>query len=522
MTHLVRAARCASAALLALAAAAQDWGTVGAWELVSSATPPPGFVLRKPMQSAGCFIVMTNDTVTGAMGASQFDVIANAWSAFPPLPPTLVLQDPYMVGDVAGLVVAIDELAPANVAVLDASNVALGWQPITLGNAFPGQRFGQRFAQWGSLLYSFAGVEVATGVTHNDVWAVDLGQWLTRPQSDPAGWVQVAADGTTGVPPGRVGYSITNFAVGMVIYGGVSLLPPNARGYLPDVCFDPTQSSLCDYHDSVWAFVPGNKLSTPGPGAITAASFLHLNQGVVSGGVTPAGRFDHTAGAMGAFCARVLARVLRMRPLAHAALEFASAHAPRLRSSLLYRLRAGMTPHCNRPCALRPSQATSSSSSAARRRRARRRSSGRTTSCRRRGRSSRPRRPRPRCRATSATAPAASSAATSTSSCRRSTPAAAPCRTRASSGAGPPPRAAPPPRACCRGLRAMSGERLRACAQCAARSRRALTRSALSLSPAPASRRRRRACHGCSSAAARESDGAARSEVCAMHHRPSE
>lgn len=82
---------CAFALLLA-AASAQDWGVTGAWELVASSTPPPAFVFRKPAQSAGCFYAITNNTQTGMMAAAQFDIIANAWTALPDLPPQIVIQ----------------------------------------------------------------------------------------------------------------------------------------------------------------------------------------------------------------------------------------------------------------------------------------------------------------------------------------------------------------------------------------------------------------------------------------------
>ena len=274
--------RCALLALCAAARAAAQAPPAGAWEPVVSSSAPPALVLRKPASFAGCFFAVTN--TSAGMGASQFDVVANAWVALPLLPAQPAIGDPFALA-FGGLLYVVDELAPGQAVALDTANAAGGWTALVIPNApAPMSRYGQRFAAWGSLVYAFSGAEIATGATHSDVMVVDL----VSPGT--SGWLLAAADGTPGLPPGRVGYSVTTFGLGLVIYGGVSIPPPNARGYLPDVCFDPTQSSLCDFHDSVWVFLPGNH--APSAGSVSAANFLHLGQG---GPAIPAGRFDHTA-----------------------------------------------------------------------------------------------------------------------------------------------------------------------------------------------------------------------------------
>jgi len=265
-----------------------DWGTSGSWQILSSPTStPPSFVYRKPTSSAGSLFVLTNNSLTSNMGVSQFDIINNIWTVLPDLPLTNPLLDPFML-EFAGIIVAIDELNPQNAVSLDAVSNN-GWKSVTLPGYTTTSRFGQRFVQWGTLLYSFSGVDINTWTNHNDIWAVDFATSITT--TTPASWVQLIGDNVVGSPPARVGYSFTDFGLGMVMYGGASI---DAGGVDPDICFDPSSSSVCHFHDTVWAFTPGfrgaNALIPP----LSTSTWIKLPDS----GVRPTGRFDHTAAAM--------------------------------------------------------------------------------------------------------------------------------------------------------------------------------------------------------------------------------
>jgi hypothetical protein len=331
-------------------AVAQDWGTTGAWEVVAPSSTGSGivpFAFRKPTTIAGCefplrtgratgalggpvppmhrrqlahrsiisfgmaaieesmdphrartpppsagLVVAGNNSATGNIAMFTFDIIANAWSKGPDVvPPAGPIGDPFLF-QTGGFIAVIDELNPNALAVIDSSNTAGGWTYPTPTGGPAAARFGQRFVMWGTLLYTFSGVEVATGVLHSDMWAMDMGALITRGAST---WVNVAADGVSGMPPGRVGYSWTDYAVGMVMMGGVTV---NTPGLLPDICFDPTQSSNCFFHRAVWAFVPGQR-GVPAAGSITGGAWILLAEAGAYGGPVPTGRFDHTSAAMG-------------------------------------------------------------------------------------------------------------------------------------------------------------------------------------------------------------------------------
>ena len=273
---------------------------MGAWETVvpSPLTPPPALIFRRAVTMSGCVVFATNNTATGSLAAASFDIIQNAWATLPDVSATTAnfLGDPFAL-EFGGLVVMIDELAPSSAVTLDFGNQALGWGSLGIPGGPSGQRIGQRFVAWGPTVYAYGGVELLTNVTHNDIWAVDFTGLITQ-QSSPPQWVQVTADGVQGVPPGRVGYTLTPFGVGMTLYGGVSVdgAPPPFGVFR---CFEPAFAAQCHFHTHVWAFVPGNR-GQPVQNSLTGTSWIMLNEGAAyANGPVPAGRVNHVAGAMG-------------------------------------------------------------------------------------------------------------------------------------------------------------------------------------------------------------------------------
>lgn len=289
------------AATATLAAAQADWGTVGAWELMAPATAGPALAYRGATTSTGCFVVTANDTdgvdggAVGSTRAYAYDVAANAWRAWPDLP---VIADPFAF-DVGGQVFVVDETNNNNVAFIDASaarsRIGQTWTVPAGVTGGPAGRFGMRMAPFGSVVYALGGVEIATGIAHNDIWAIGAGTIITGQALPPPAWSQVAPDGVVGIPPPRVGYSLAVFGTVILLFGGVSVLPTAPAGTLPDVCFTPATSAACEFHSHVWAFRPGN----PGPPSeitVTGAQWQLLSGGV---SVAPTGRFDMTGGAIG-------------------------------------------------------------------------------------------------------------------------------------------------------------------------------------------------------------------------------
>ena len=274
--------------LCTLTNAQQDWGTTGSWQILSSpTTTPPSFAYRKPTSSGGSFFLLTNNSLTSNMGVTEFDIINNIWTVLPDLPVTNPLLDPFLL-EFGGLIVAIDELNPQNAVFLDVISTT-SWKSITLPGYTSTSRFGQRFVQWGTLLYSFSGVDINTWTNHNDLWAIDFSTAITT--STPTPWVQLINDNVIGSTPARVGYSFTDFGLGMVMYGGASI---DAGGADPDTCFDPTSSSVCHFHDTVWAFTPGFRGANAVTPPLSTSTWIKLPDN----GLKPSGRFDHTAAAM--------------------------------------------------------------------------------------------------------------------------------------------------------------------------------------------------------------------------------
>ena len=298
-------ARVALGALAAVPSLSQqgDWGLSGAWELMAPTNAGPALAYRGATASTGSFVVTANDTdgadggSVGATRAYSYDIAQNVWRAWPDLPGAGA-ADPFAL-DIGGQVFVIDETNLNNVAFIDASaarsRIGQTWTAPAGITGGPVGRFGMRVAAFGPILYSFGGVEVATGVTHNDMFACGAGTIITGQTLPPPSWSQVAADGLAGFPPGRVGYNMFTFGTVIILFGGVNVLPSAPAGTLPDVCFSPATSSLCEFHHHVWAFRPGN----PGPPSemvVTGAQWSLLSGG---GGVAPTGRFDATGGALG-------------------------------------------------------------------------------------------------------------------------------------------------------------------------------------------------------------------------------
>ena len=298
----MRLTRVLCSALPLLAALSQDWGLQGGWELVSPTNLGPALAYRGATSSTGTFVVTANDTdgadggTIGATRAYSYDIFANAWRAWPDLPGAGA-ADPFSL-DVGGQVFVVDETNLNNMFFIDSSaaraRIGQTWTvPAVTGG--PVGRFGMRVAAFGPILYSFGGVDMATGVTHNDLYAIGAGTIISGQTQPPPAWSQVAPDGLAGFPPGRVGYNLFTFGTVIILFGGVNVLPSAPTGTLPDVCFSTATSNLCEFHHHVWAFRPGN----PGPPSeitVTGAQWSLLSGG---SGAAPAGRFDATGGALG-------------------------------------------------------------------------------------------------------------------------------------------------------------------------------------------------------------------------------
>lgn len=304
---MMRSAAAGSIALLASAQQQQqDWGTQGSWAILAPNTNGPSLAYRGPTMVAGTFVVTANNSGNGQMCAYAYDYVSNTWTQWPDIVGPAPINDPALF-TIGGVVVAADETNYTNIATINSaaarSTVGYTWSfPLVSGGpAVP--RFGQRYLVWGSTVYAFAGMDIATGAMHNDLWAIDSSRLAAAPSggtgSDlPLMWAQVQGDNAPGFPPGRVGYSFSGSTGTMAaLFGGVSLAPGAPAGMLADACFSPSNAAYCIFHQSVWAFLPGDKQA--GAGAITGANWLHLNEGGAYGGPVPVGRFDHTAGIMG-------------------------------------------------------------------------------------------------------------------------------------------------------------------------------------------------------------------------------
>lgn len=87
--------------------------------------------------------------------------------------------------------------------------------------------------------------------------------------------------------------SFTGYGTIATLYGGVSR---NDNGDV-GACYSPATSAPCYFHQSVWMFLPGNKVAAVG--SITGANWVHIGDAGAYGGPPPAGRMEHIAGAIG-------------------------------------------------------------------------------------------------------------------------------------------------------------------------------------------------------------------------------
>jgi len=232
------------------------------------------------------------------MGVSSYDVASGKWEDYPPIPAQVGIQDPFMVS-MGGQLMIIDETNVTSIVFIDTSaarsTVGYPWSIATVFDGPSPARYGMRFVAWGALIYFFGGVEISTGVMHNDMWALPAGQVITGYSLPYPSWSQVAQDSLAGFPPPRVGYTLTAFGTVMVMFGGVSLLTSAPPGTLPEICFTPASATFCQFHSDVWLFTPGNP-GPPGEITVLPSQWKALAPGGAAG--PPTGRFDHVAGAI--------------------------------------------------------------------------------------------------------------------------------------------------------------------------------------------------------------------------------
>ena len=268
-----------AAAVLARGASAQAWGTTGSWQTIAPTTPttgPQGFGAR-PINVAGNIVWLGNNSATGLEALWSFDAFRRAWTKWPDLPLAFQPTQPFILAS-GGLIVVLDEPNPNTLYAIDSANAAnpgAAWGLITVTGA-PQNRYGQRFIDWGGVLYALGGFENSTvvpaGIQHNDLWALDL-LGVVQGVSNLV-WQQVSADNSPGFPLARVGASFTAFNVAAVLFGGAFSGNPNDQDPY-DVCFPPWPPapgpppavSNCFLLSETWLFLPGN--SAPAPGSVT-------------------------------------------------------------------------------------------------------------------------------------------------------------------------------------------------------------------------------------------------------------
>lgn len=331
-----------SLGLFASTAAAQDWGTSGAWQRVTPvAGSPAGYPIGLPPPQAlhhaayvpGYLLVpgnvTTNPGFSSAFDLWMFNIANNTWvnpyqpvyvtptaytGAFPPLP---------FIFSHGGLAVVLNEQDPSILYYVDTANQqstfpAFTQLSISTPPALQG-RVAQRFLNFGSTLYALGGWNPQTSTFSNDLYALDLAAALSYqyPNPNPGGtagtWIQVSPPANAaGVVPGypfpRVAYSVTTLHVGAVMYGGVSrtlagaspfdclIWQPTAPGATP--LSPPTD---CIFHHHVFHFLPGmgNPLTSPYTPTMPAQAWFEGNSFTGVNGLVPAPRALHTAGAMG-------------------------------------------------------------------------------------------------------------------------------------------------------------------------------------------------------------------------------
>ena len=289
--------------LFATAASAQDWGLYGSWELVvaSSGAGPAGYAFHHPTTVAGSLVFSGTDAATGANTSFALDAASLAWTQYPDVPPPGVARGGPFSFTIGGSVVLTNEADPNTLFVIDSAALGGGWRVVTTLGA-PAGRDGERFIEWGGVLYFFGGWQSngqgVAGTPHNDVYALDLTAALGA-AAPPQTWQRSAADLVPGVPSARVGFTFVPFNVGAMLFGGVSLLPGAPLGSNPYNCFSAAFVALgfCDFKQHVHAFLPRNR--APAADSVTGNDWLQLALAGANGGPVPTGRFEHAAGAFG-------------------------------------------------------------------------------------------------------------------------------------------------------------------------------------------------------------------------------
>ena len=145
----------------------------------------------------------------------------------------------------------------------------------------------------------------------NDLYVADI---ASASPSVPGSWqlISPAADPTTGAvagyPSGRIGYTWTPFEIGAILFGGLSNNVADGGSGNPEDCFvrPPTpMPASCFWHYHVHRFTPGSgrtdisNCASSAAGCMPASAWVNLAPGTVPGGAVPAGRMQHSAGAMG-------------------------------------------------------------------------------------------------------------------------------------------------------------------------------------------------------------------------------
>jgi hypothetical protein len=286
-------------AFVSLPVTAQDLGLTGTWEIVipSSGTPPSGFAWHHPIAIGGQAIFAGNDTVTGLPTAFTFDVASSAWNQLPDIinAPSDIRAGPFMfaVGGIANL---LTESNPNVLYYIDTANpFQNGWQIIQLPIAGPVLRMGQRFFDWGGVVYFFGGFDGT--VMHNDMWAMDVSGVLNTQGN--AGWELIQPDNIPGLPSARIGYTFTPFNVIALMFGGVSLTSNAPVGSNPYQCgqADFVAQGFCIFYQDVYGLFPGNQ--PPRQGSVAATRWSQLPLAGANNGPVPTGRFEHAAGYLG-------------------------------------------------------------------------------------------------------------------------------------------------------------------------------------------------------------------------------
>ena len=258
-----------STSLLLRAASAQVWGTTGAWQQVlpSPLSTPPSLALQHAAFVPGMLLVMGNATSpTGTqsdLDVYKFNIATRTWTAPYDFVSAVGMQAPFLVA-YGGLAVAVDELQPNVLAVIDTQAPDnSGWVRIQVQGA-PIGRVAQRFLMWGSSLFMFGGFNPTNvpPTQSNDMYVLDLSTAVTQPAAANT-WVPVSppADATgfvPGYPPARVSYSWTPFEIGSFMYGGISY---DAVGGDPfaQCLFAPQNASQdpnCHWHENLWGLLP--------------------------------------------------------------------------------------------------------------------------------------------------------------------------------------------------------------------------------------------------------------------------